>query len=62
MIPLFMRQVNCPAVLIGIESVSFRFRGLLRMIVSDPEAPGIEEAAALTIQMFAVSVEVTGPR
>jgi hypothetical protein len=62
MVSLFLKEVNCPAVLIGIESISFRSRGLLRLAVSDPEAPGIEEAVSLTIQMFAVAVEVVGPR
>jgi hypothetical protein len=60
LVPLLLKQANCPAVLISAESASWQSRGMLRLKVSDPYAPNIEEAIALTIQIFCVAVEVVG--
>jgi hypothetical protein len=60
LVPLLLKQVNCPAILISAESASWQSRGMLRLRVSDPDAPNMTEAVAMAIQIFCVAVEVVG--
>jgi hypothetical protein len=60
LVPQLLRKAKCPARLIATEAASWQSRGILRLKVSDPDAANLDEAVALTIQIFSVAVEVVG--
>jgi hypothetical protein len=58
LIPSFLMKSECSAEFQGIECVSYQGRALLRVKMSNADAPNMDKVVRLLIHMFSVAVEV----